>query len=280
MIETKVIHDQVRVIAVDWSGAIGGARRKIWLAESDGISIRRLECGRSRGELIEYLITMSRENPQFVVGLDFAFSLPHWFLRDRGLGSALDLWTLAERESERWLNECAAPFWGRNGIKKTNVEEEFRRTERDVQAVGGIRPKSVFQINFPGAVGTGSLRGLPFLKQLHDAGFAIWPFDPPGWPVVVEIYPRLLTGLINKSSPADRLQYLTSRGFNLESAMLADAASSEDAFDAAVSAVKMAEEWEQLSRLTPITDPEVRLEGVIWHPGWEESLMLDGVTTT
>ena len=279
MAETERNQDEVRVIAVDWSGALAGARRKIWLAETDGISVRRLESGRNREELIEHLVTLSRQNPRFVVGLDFAFSLPHWFLRDRGLASASDLWDLAQRESERWLEECSAPFWGRKRVKKTKVEEEFRRTERAVPGTTGIRPKSVFQVYGAGAVGTGSLRGLPFLKQLHDAGFSVWPFDPPGWPVVVEIYPRLLTGPINKSSHADRLEYLASTGLNLQPSMLSDAASCEDAFDAVVSAVNMAREWKELSALTPITEPQIRLEGVIWHPPWEESLAIDRMTS-
>jgi hypothetical protein len=271
MTERDVRTDKVRVVAVDWSGAIDGARRKIWLAESDGVSITRLECGRNRDELIKYLITMSREDPCFVVGLDFAFSLPQWFLRDRSLGSALDLWTVAERESERWLKECSGPFWGRNRTKKTKVEAEFRRTELAVPSVTGIRPKSVFQVYGAGAVGTGSLRGLPFLKQLHDAGFSIWPFDPQGWPMVVEIYPRLLTGPINKSNQSSRREYLASRG-NLSQETLGLAGSSEDAFDATVSAMIMAEEWDRLKILRPSHDSDLQLEGIIWHPGWEDVL--------
>lgn len=267
----------MRVIAVDWSGAIDGAKRKIWLAESDGVSITRLECGRTRAELIEHLITTSRENPRFVVGLDFAFSFPEWFLRERGLGSALDLWSLAEQESECWLKECSAPFWGRKGTKRTRLDRLYCRTELAAPAIKGIRPKSVFQVNGPGAVGTGSLRGLHFLKRLHEAGFSVWPFDPPGWPKVVEIYPRLLTGSVNKSSRNELHQYLLSRGFELDPGMLSDAGSCDDAFDALVSAVRMAEEWQQLSTLMPIADPQVRLEGLIWHSQWRDTLRIAGV---
>jgi hypothetical protein len=267
----EVRHNQVRVIAVDWSGAIHGVKRKIWLAESDGVSVTKLECGRGRDALVEHLITLSAVDPQFVVGLDFAFSFPEWYLRDRGLASALDLWHLAERESEQWLKECSAPFWGRNRVKKTNVEAEFRRTELAVPGITGIRPKSVFQVYGAGAVGTGTLRGLPCLKRLHEAGFSIWPFDPPGWPMVVEIYPRLLTGPIIKSNQAARLNYLVSRGFNIGPEMLAVAASCEDAFDAMVSAISMAQEWERLAALRPTNDPDFQLEGIIWHPGWEET---------
>ena len=45
--------------------------------------------------------------------------------------------------------------------------------------VRGIAPKSVFQIGGAGSVGTASLRGMPVLQRLREAGFAVWPFDRP-----------------------------------------------------------------------------------------------------
>jgi hypothetical protein len=84
----------------------------------------------------------------------------------------------------------------------------------------------VFQINRAGAVGTGSLRGMPILRQLHDEGFSIWPFDTSGWPRVIEIYPRLLTDVVKKSNRASRVQYLNDRFPNL----------SRDHFDDAIHA--------------------------------------------
>jgi catechol 2,3-dioxygenase-like lactoylglutathione lyase family enzyme len=56
-----------------------------------------------------------------------------------------------------------------------------------------------FQIGGAGAVGTGSLRGMQHLADLAHAGFSIWPFDRPGWPLAVEIYPRLFTPGVVKS---------------------------------------------------------------------------------
>jgi hypothetical protein len=49
---------------------------------------------------------------------------------------------------------------------------------------------------------------MPYLSQLSDAGFSIWPFEPPGWPLVIEIYSRLLTGELVKSDPEARTEYL------------------------------------------------------------------------
>ena len=58
----------------------------------------------------------------------------------------------------------------------------------------------MFQIGGAGAVGTGSIRGMPHLLTLADSGFTIWPFVSGGLPTVVEIYPRALTGPVNKGS--------------------------------------------------------------------------------
>ena len=52
---------------------------------------------------------------------------------------------------------------------------------------------------------------MPILGLLSAAGFSIWPFDPPGWPRVIEIYPRALTQRVRKSSHLDRAGYLAER---------------------------------------------------------------------
>jgi hypothetical protein len=66
-----------------------------------------------------------------------------------------------------------------------------------------VRAKSIFQIGGAGAVGTGSVRGMPHLLTLAKNGFGIWPFSE-GWPRVVEIYPRALTGPLNKGHERTR----------------------------------------------------------------------------
>jgi hypothetical protein len=120
-----------------------------------------------------------------------------------------------------------------------------------------------------GAVGTGSIRGMPFLLSLASAGFTIWPFDPTGWPRVVEIYPRELTGKVNKSSRAARQAYLKAAFPELEVDGLTTASGSEDAFDAAVSALVMDRNVDELAALEQTTDPYHALEGAIWQPTQE-----------
>jgi len=88
-------------------------------------------------------------------------------------------------------------------------------------------------------VGTGSLRGIPFLPRLRER-FAIWPFDEPRLALLLEIYPRLFRGRD-------------------------DAYANEHARDAAVSALALGRwkgDWRRLPR-----DPRYALEGRIWHSG-------------
>ncbi|HEV7215854.1 MAG TPA: hypothetical protein VGP33_12125, partial [Chloroflexota bacterium] len=105
----------VRIIAIDWSGDATAARRKIWLAEVAGGTLMRLENGRDQEQVTRHLITLARQDERLVVGLDFAFSLPAWFLLEQRCASAPELWELAARGAEGWLARCQYPFWGRPG---------------------------------------------------------------------------------------------------------------------------------------------------------------------
>jgi hypothetical protein len=205
------------------------------------------------------------------VGLDFAFSFPVWFCEKLDVKTVFDVWAQAARDGERWLDDCSFPFWGPPGIKCSTEGEGFRKAELACSACGsGIRPKSVFQIGGAGAVGTGSIRGMPLLKTLREAGFSIWPFDPSGWPKVVEIYPRALTGPVNKSSRDARRRYLRVKFPKLSKRFVTTAGSCEDAFDATVSALVMHERIDDLTNLSQATDACELLEGKIW---WHDRLV-------
>jgi Protein of unknown function (DUF429) len=257
----------VTVLAVDWSGRKTGERRYVWTAEAADGELVGLACGRSRAQLTDDLVARADADPGLVVGFDFSFSLPAWFLDERGYAGAPDLWEAATRDGERWLADCAPPFWGRPGRRRPELPEHFRVTEAELTAVGGIRPKSTFQVGGAGSVGTGSLRGFPLLARLRAAGFAIWPFDVPAAPpVAVEIYPRLLTGEVVKSDPAARRAHLDRLYPGLAAPWRDLAVGSEDAFDAAVSAVVMSHHEAELRALPALDDPVLRREGRVWDP--------------
>jgi len=262
--------DIAACIAVDWSGSMSDVRSRLWLAESAGRRLVRIEGGRDRAEVVRHLIERARREPRLVIGLDFAFSFPRWFADGLGAGSARELWEIVAREGEGWLERCPWPFWGKPCIPRPPRFEgrnEWRATESSRLPVAGVGPKSVFQIGGAGSVGTGSVRGMPFLRDLQDAGIAVWPFDAARLPMAVEIYPRYLTGKVNKSSPVARSLYLQARHGREPGALLDRAAASEDAFDAAVSAACMqrfARDFGRIARerLTALD----RIEGRIWSP--------------
>jgi hypothetical protein len=255
---------QLHIIAIDWSGAASGARRKIWLAEYRDCHVTRLECGRSRDEIADHLIELAQGDSELVVGLDFAFSLPAWFLDERRLTAASELWALASEDAERWLRGCEPPFWGRPGRQRPRMPAEYRLTDRAVPSMNGILPKSVFQVGGPGAVGTGSLRGMPFLHRLKNAGFTIWPFDDRSGPTIIEIYPRVLTGSIVKSNGEARASRIRERYPTITDETATKASSSDDAFDALVSALVMGTHASELRNLRRTTNDCVRKEGWIW----------------
>ena len=255
-----------RVIAVDWSGEVSGGAKATWLAEVCDGHVIRLENGRTRNQVANELIRIVHEHPETVVGLDFAFSFPAWFVRHLGGADHTALWQAVGERGEKWLADCESPFWGRPGIKNPRAGEGFRSTEKGVGRLVGAHSKSVFQIGGAGTVGTGSIRGMPILLKLRDAGFAIWPFDKPVLPVVVEIYPRLLTGPVKKSDPIERDRYLSANFPELSATLRVQSINSEDAFDAIVSALVM---WRSIDELPPNgqgSNSAAIIEGEIWVP--------------
>jgi hypothetical protein len=249
-----------QVVAIDWSGRAKNPSEAIWTARVTDGHLVELENGRDRAATIGAVIDLARREPGTVVGLDFAFSFPRWFCATQGWSTAAEVWRGVDQRGEQLLNACTPPFWGRSGTKAQTLGEPLRETDK---AAGSA--KSVFQIGGAGAVGTGSLRGIPHLITLSEAGFAIWPFDAPGFPLVVEIYPRLLTGPVFKNRHQERRRYLEDRYPHSDPVLRERAAGSEDAFDAAVSALEMWRHVEQLEAL-PTFPPEApqRLEGAIW----------------
>ena len=198
---------------------------------------------------------------------------------------------------ERWLARGGsdARFWGKphkrpaefsgeqlhRMLRGTDIDHKIiaHIPEAERQAlVKGITPKSVFQIGGSGSVGTASLRGFPTLLRLHEAGFRIWPFDKPQLnlknprPLVVEMYSRLNTGAVHKSNPAARAEYLLRKRREdrtyaaLSRSVLAKARAGEDAFDALVSTMVMAERRASFATLPKPRDPLHAIEGWTWAP--------------
>jgi hypothetical protein len=215
-----------------------------------------------RDELVKHLVEELDDGAELVVGLDFAFSLPFWFLEDRGCTSAQELWLRMSQEVDRWLAP-EAPFWETAGAGP-ELSKQFRQTDDDVRAQGWS-PSSAFKLVGPSQVGRGSLRGMRHLVDLERAGFNIWPFDA-GLPLVVEIYPAALADFKGKGDPqaiAEAVKENRAIGRDLK----AHAACSQDAFDAAMSALRMAHWATAFAELAPAPkQSRYFLEGQIWMP--------------
>jgi hypothetical protein len=255
-----------RFIAIDWSGAasIAGQRRHIVAAHYEAGDII-LSGGRTRAETIAWLIEQARRTPALMVGLDFAFSYPAWFVKQHA-SKVEDFWSTVEKEGEFWLASCDAPFWGRPGRQcppnhRATNWLGYRQADRLPQ---GMQPKSPFQVGGAGTVGTGSLRGIPSLLALRNAGFSIWPFHATSFPMVMEIYPRAFTGPVRKSSREARAEFLSRHCREAGDAAINIATESEDAFDALCSVIGMARQSNEIARLQPATNISERLEGAIF----------------
>ncbi len=298
----KRIEPQIqRVVGIDWSGRVdaAGQRRHIWAGVwTDGVV--RLESGRTREEIAEWLIKLAKETPRMVIGFDFCFSFPAWFVRDEhGCDYAPDFWkrVVGEGHGERWLtrSELDKRFWGKPHKRPAefsgkHIHRMLCATDIDCKLVAhipeaerqarvkGITPKSAFQIGGSGSVGTASLRGFPTLLRLREAGFRIWPFDATKLaakspqPLVVEMYTRLNTGAVKKSNAAARAAYLLKKRREqpeyaaLSRTVMQRARASEDAFDALVSTVVMAERRATFATLPKPRDPLHGIEGWTWAP--------------
>lgn len=261
----------MRAIAVDWSGRKAGERCAIRVAEAREGQLIRVEGGRSRSEVIGHLIDEAGSDPDLVVGFDFSFSLPAWFLRERGLKHGPELWDLAANEGEDWLSLCEPPFWGLPGRRRPPADPlrpQLRLTDTETAGLAGpngLVPRSPFQVSGAGSVGASTVRGMPFLSELRKAGFRIWPWDDLKPPAVIEIWTRIAIGDTVKSS-LDARTAAVAADSRVPARLKREAAESEDSFDAALTAVWLDAHLPPAIGLPATGSPTVQLEGSTWTP--------------
>ena len=300
-----------RLVAIDWSGRMdaAGQRRHIWAGiwtqHTNARATVKLEAGRTREEVAVWLIELAAETPAMVVSVDCCFSYPAWFLAEHGCKTVFDFWQkVSAGYGEQWLaRECIGVarderFWGKPHKRPAvfcgdGLKTMYRLTDWDnkiaqsmeggdvVRAakMKGITPKSPFQIGGSGSVGSGSLRAMPFLLRLREAGFRVWPFESARLdakkpqPLLVEMYTRLMTGAVAKSNESARAAYLKARRKNdalyegISRGVFAKAVGSEDAFDALVSTMEMVRHAGEFAGLKATRDEMLQLEGITWRPG-------------
>lgn len=285
-----------RVIAIDWSGRkdAQGQRNGIWacqgLINPDGCCrILEPRSGRTRDEIVNWLVGLAAGGGRLLVGIDFAFSLPQGYVAQQ-MGITAETWAdvvqYCREHGENILRDCPPPFWGAKGTRRPDKDEFSRfglKSLKRVTEQATPRAQSAFLIAGGGQVGTAALRGIPYLGTLREQGFRIWPFDGPpdtsdAAPIVVEIYPRVFSPTVTKSDRAERevfLSDLRARGeekgwLRVDNETLGPATASDDAFDALVSVAEMCRELTTPGlgfgrySLDFYSDPLVRVEGWIW----------------
>ncbi|MCL4794327.1 MAG: hypothetical protein KJZ84_07185 [Bryobacteraceae bacterium] len=215
------------VIVVDWSARSRPAparpsRDAIWWS----VNGEEPQYERTRQDLEAQLTQLLiGTKDRLLVGFDFCFSYPRWFLEALGVDWR-GLWTLlaaaiqdtphannrfeAAAALNRRATGRAAPFWG------APVESEFLKRRkppsaalgaqlRDCEAALRPRPKSAFQLLGAGSVGSQTLLGIPLLERLRRrfaAELRVWPFEPPDARIVLaEVYPSLLPKRLWSGAP-------------------------------------------------------------------------------
>lgn len=253
-----------RVFAIDWSGAKKFGR-KIVVAEvgESGLAVLKDEW-KSRDAIAEDLIQKANQDANFIVGFDFAFSFPQWFLKEKRCKSAVEFWELIQKEGDLWISNLTSPFFkkGTGPPRKS----QFRKTEIEIKQRTSMNPETVFKLVGPKQVGKSSITGMPILRKLRENKFNIWPFDPPKLPLVVEIYPRLFyDNKIKKNNPEHRWEFLNKYP-ELSDFDRMKATCSDDIFDAVVSAFEMFKNRENFAHLQHTDDSVAKMEGLIWYP--------------
>jgi hypothetical protein len=258
----------LKAVAVDWSGRKTGERSVICLAEAQAGQLLSVQSGFTREEVIAHLVEMKNEDPNLVVGFDFSFSLPGWFVTEQGCKSAVEFWPVAAELGEQWLEQCTEPFWGRPGKKKPAPDSgrsQLRDTDIATASAADQTPRSPFQVSGAGSVGSSTMRGIPFLPQLRAAGFKIWPWDDATPPAAVEIWTRVAIGDTVKSNPTARINAVKSHK-GIPPSLRASASASEDLFDAAMTALWLSENEASLTSSKRSRRKADLLEGRTWLP--------------
>ena len=226
--------------------------------------------GRTRHEVIAYLIEVAHTSPDLVVGLDFAFSFPHWFAEREGATSVEECWNLVAEHGEDWLAKCGPPFWGRPGKPRPDLPEDGSLSVHGATRHESQESKSQERLpdrrcgcGWHGLDPWNAPLGEPRRRRASPSG----PFTR----CALQWQSRSIHGCsltpVNKSDFSERRAHLAAEcSPEIGGGLACKAASSEDAFDAAVSAVVMSRHIDEIATLTRSQDPVELIEGATWWP--------------
>jgi len=219
------------IVTIDWSGGnakgVKPSADAIWASTRRGDQHDAPRYFRSRQDVKPWLENLIEEelaaNRRLFLGFDFAFGYPHGFGKTiTGSDDPLALWAWFEdrvqdaaksnnrfelaSDINRQLGGCG-PFWG---CPKSKVSPYLstHKSQRDTTPFAERRAVetrasgafTLWQLAYPGAVGSQVIMGLPILERLRQkfpSQIAVWPFEPLDRPVaLVEVWPSLFNSLI------------------------------------------------------------------------------------
>lgn len=161
----------------------------------------RLETGLGANDAARLISAWADKHGPVVVGMNFGFSLPGWSVDTFYEGSARRLWeSMSEYkwdsgQGSPWHMKLPPPFWGTGIRPRSSLPAEgrwLRETEVHAWHRTGIEPQSTLHLTAPDSAGGHNVRGMAELAGFQDAGWQIWPFDPPGQKMILEVMPRAL----------------------------------------------------------------------------------------
>lgn len=219
------------IVTVDWSGGIQKPAKPtkdaIWASVWQSGAHHPPEYFRSRQAIEPWLDHLIKREVaagrRTLIGFDFAFGYPQGFgAALTGSDDPLAVWAWFERhvidapksnnryalasDINKRLGGCG-PFWGCQKSAAT-AHLSTHKSDRDTTPFAEKRKVedaakgafTVWQLAYPGSVGSQVIMGLPVLQRLRTANagqIAVWPFEPLNRPVAfVEVWPSLYKSAI------------------------------------------------------------------------------------
>ena len=262
----KALRTRRPLTAMDVVGAsIGpgrptGASTRIWSRTSVDGELVALRNGRTRQGVTDDLVALGLETPDgLMAGLDFSFSLPV-VVPARRIPAAASTTSGDWRRTggETGSPSVPRPSGGGPGGPGRRCRGTFAAPSERL-SVGGISAKSTFQVGGAGAVGTGSPSvACPTCANCGRRGSASGPstLRHPGQ--CSRSTPVSAPGPCTRATSSSERSYLDAAPWALPTAFAASMVGSDDAFDAAISALVMHDHLDDLVCVAtnePIPDP-------------------------
>ena len=185
---------------------------------------------------------------------------------DLGSTTVDELWSLVGREGEGWLAECCRALLGAAGTSEARARRPTCGGPSGRSRWGASAPRACSRSAAPARSGPARFAACPTCAGCATRGSRSGPSmsPPPGW--CSRSTPACSPGRSTRAAGHRRADYLAAAPWSVAPPFAASIIDSEDAFDAAISALVMHDHGADLAALRRATDPVGLLEGDVWRP--------------